>query len=162
MSDADAMPRAARPFLAFVALLRANGFAIAPEQTTAFLAAIALLGPRDPEDIRQAGLATLAPALGERPSDEETVRVQDDRRGEDEPREATQSHRDGRSATRAEALVQRRFGPTARPKPCAGSDARPGRRLPRRRSYRRDARAARRRSSTCAGPCATPRATTAK
>src|SRR5208337_2458595 len=61
VSAADAMPRAARPFLAFVALLRANGFAIAPEGTTAFLAAVALLGPRDPEDIRQAGLATLAP-----------------------------------------------------------------------------------------------------
>ncbi len=61
MSDAGAVPRAVRPLLGFVALLRANGFAIAPDQTTAFLAAIALLGPRDPEDIRQAGLAILAP-----------------------------------------------------------------------------------------------------
>ena len=57
----DALPRAARPFLTFVTLLRLNGFAIAPEQTTAFLSAISLLGPRDPEDIRRAGLATLAP-----------------------------------------------------------------------------------------------------
>ena len=61
MSEADATPRAARPFIDFVSLLRANGFMIAPEQTTAFLAAISLLGPRDPEDIRRAGLATLAP-----------------------------------------------------------------------------------------------------
>jgi len=158
MSAAEALPRAARPFLAFVALLRANGFAIAPEQTTAFLAAIALLGPRDPEDIRQAGLATFAPpperhaaynllfrvhflgqeapALGE-DEDEETVRVRDDRRGDDEPPEATQVNETGEAATRAEALVQRRFGPQGQAEALRrlGRDA--GRRLPRRRSYRR-------------------------
>ena len=39
MSDEPALPRAARVFISFVALLRANGFAVAPEQTTAFLAA---------------------------------------------------------------------------------------------------------------------------
>ena len=61
MSDELQLPRAARIFVSFVALLRANGFAVAPEQTTAFLAAIELLGPRSLEDIRQAGLATLAP-----------------------------------------------------------------------------------------------------
>ncbi len=61
MSDEPKLPRAARVFVAFVGLLRANGFAVAPEQTTAFLAAIELLGPRSLEDIRRAGLATLAP-----------------------------------------------------------------------------------------------------
>ena len=55
------LPRAARIFVSFVALLRANSFAVAPEQTTAFLTAIELLGPRDLGDIRQAALATLAP-----------------------------------------------------------------------------------------------------
>src|SRR4029079_19048256 len=55
------LPRAARVFVSFVALLRVNGFAVAPEQTTTFLAAIELLGPRSLEAIRQAGLATLAP-----------------------------------------------------------------------------------------------------
>ena len=55
------LPRAAQVFISFVALLRANGFAVAPEQTTAFLAAIELLGPRSLEHIRKAGLATLAP-----------------------------------------------------------------------------------------------------
>ncbi len=40
MSEFDPLPRAARPFLGFVSLLRANGFAIAPEQTTSFLSAI--------------------------------------------------------------------------------------------------------------------------
>src|SRR5262249_24090610 len=61
MSALDAAPRAARPFIGFVTLLRANRFLVAPEQTMAFLAAVSLLGPRAPEDIRQAGLATLAP-----------------------------------------------------------------------------------------------------
>ena len=55
------LPRAARVFVSFVTLLRANSFAVAPEQTTAFLTAIELLGPRDLRDIRQAALATLAP-----------------------------------------------------------------------------------------------------
>ena len=35
------LPRAARPFVTFPALLRANGFAVAPEQTAAFLEASA-------------------------------------------------------------------------------------------------------------------------
>ena len=60
MSDELQLPRPVRVFVSFVALLRANGFAVAPEQTTAFLAAIELLGPRSLEAIRQAGLATLA------------------------------------------------------------------------------------------------------
>ena len=46
MSDELQLPRAAGVFVSFVALLRLNGFAVAPEQTTAFLAAIDLLGPR--------------------------------------------------------------------------------------------------------------------
>ncbi len=55
MSDELQLPRAAEIFISFVALLRANGFAVAPEQTTAFLAAIELFGPRSLEHIRQAG-----------------------------------------------------------------------------------------------------------
>jgi uncharacterized protein with von Willebrand factor type A (vWA) domain len=158
MSEADATPRAARPFIDFVSLLRANGFMIAPEQTTTFLAAISLLGPRDPEDIRRAGLATLAPpperhaaynllfrihflgdeapALGEG-EDEETVRVQDDRRGEDEPPEAEEVNEVGEGATRAEALVARRFGPAEASEALRRLGREAGRRLPRRRSYRR-------------------------
>ena len=61
MSTEPHIPRAAYVFITFVALLRANGFAVAPEQTTAFLAAIELLGPQSLEHIRKAGLATLAP-----------------------------------------------------------------------------------------------------
>ena len=52
MSTEPHLPHAARVFISFVALLRANGFAVAPEQTTAFLAAIELLGPRSLDDIR--------------------------------------------------------------------------------------------------------------
>ncbi|KYG24375.1 von Willebrand factor A, partial [Bradyrhizobium sp. AT1] len=61
MSTEPQLPRAARIFVAFVPLLRANGFAVVPEQTTTFLAAIELLGPRTIEHVRQAALATLAP-----------------------------------------------------------------------------------------------------
>ena len=61
MSDELQLPRAISVFVSFVALMRINGFAVAPEQTTAFLAAIELLGPRSLEAIRLAGLATLAP-----------------------------------------------------------------------------------------------------
>ena len=60
MSD-EQLPRAVHVFVSFAALLRVNGFAVAPEQTTAYLAAIELLGPRSMEAIRLAGLATLAP-----------------------------------------------------------------------------------------------------
>lgn len=54
-------PAAARPLIAFPALLRANGFSVAPEQTTSFLAAVDLLGPRSIEHVRKAAVATLAP-----------------------------------------------------------------------------------------------------
>ena len=53
-----ALPNATRPFVAFATLLRANGFAVAPEQTTAFMSAITVLGPRSLDDIRRAARAT--------------------------------------------------------------------------------------------------------
>ena len=56
------LPRAARPFVEFPGLLRTYGFAVAPEQTTTFLAAIELLGPRSIGDIRRA--AVCAALLG--------------------------------------------------------------------------------------------------
>src|SRR3954464_14080940 len=61
MSIESELPRATRVFISFVGLLRTNGFAVAPEQTTSFLAAIQLLGPRSLGDIRQAALPKLAP-----------------------------------------------------------------------------------------------------
>ena len=107
MSDELQLPRAARVFVSFAALLRVNGFAVAPEQTTAFLAAIELLGPRSMEAIRLAGLATLAPPPERRATydrlfdlhflgseavdqagaeDDEVVRLQEEGRGQDVPR----------------------------------------------------------------------------
>jgi uncharacterized protein with von Willebrand factor type A (vWA) domain len=57
------LPRECTPFLDFVHALRRNGFAVSPDQTEAFLAAITLLGPRGMEHIRRAAVATLAPPI---------------------------------------------------------------------------------------------------
>jgi uncharacterized protein len=155
----DALPRAARPFITFVTLLRLNGFAIAPEQTTTFLSAISLLGPRDPEDIRRAGLATLAPpperhgaydtlfrlhflgedapALGDEDDDDDVVRVQEEQRGEDEPPLSEESNESGDAATRGEALVERRFGLSDRDESLRRLAHEAPTRLPRQRAYRR-------------------------
>ena len=158
MNETLQLPRAARAFVSFAALLRANGFAIAPEQTTAFLEAIALLGPRGTDDIRQAGLATLAPPPERRAvydllfrihflgaeeipggegEDDEVVRLQEEGRGDEEPLLADEANRSGETAVRAEALAERRFGPSG-PSDALRRLAReaPGR-LPRRRGHRR-------------------------
>jgi uncharacterized protein with von Willebrand factor type A (vWA) domain len=158
VTEAPQLPRAARAFVSFVALLRANGFAIAPEQTTAFLEAIALLGPRGPEDIRQAGLATLAPPperraaydllfrihflggeeiRGDEGEDEEVMRLQEEGRGDEEPPLADEANESGEMAVRAEALMERRFGPSG-PSDALRRLAREApSRLPRRRGHRR-------------------------
>jgi hypothetical protein len=159
MSEFDPLPRAARPFLTFVSLLRANGFAVAPEQTTAFLSAISLLGPRHPEDIRRAGLAMLAPPperhsaynalfrihflgedapdLGEAEDDDDIVRVQEEQRGDGEPPPSDESNESGEAATRMETLVQRRFGLADRDEALRKLAREAPARLPQRRSYRR-------------------------
>jgi uncharacterized protein with von Willebrand factor type A (vWA) domain len=126
VSEELQLPRAARVFISFVALLRANGFSVAPEQTTAFLAAIELLGPHSIEHIRQAGIATLAPPPERRATydrlfdihfrgseaieraegeDEETVRLQEEGRGEDEPPLSDEANESGLAAARAEAFL---------------------------------------------------------
>ncbi len=158
MSGEPQLPRAARVFISFVALLRANGFAIAPEQTTAFLAAIELLGPRGLEDIRQAGLATLAPPPERRATydrlfdihfrggeemdravteDEEIVRLQEEGRGEDESPLADEANESGLAAARAEAVVERRFAETATSDALRRLSREAPARLPRRRGHRR-------------------------
>jgi len=55
------LPRALVPFLGFAQALRAEGFAVAPEQVQAFVAGTGLLGPRSLRDVRLAARATLAP-----------------------------------------------------------------------------------------------------
>jgi hypothetical protein len=158
MSEEVQLPRAAAVFVSFVALLRANGFAAAPEQTMAFLAAIELLGPRDLDDIRQAGLATLAPPPERRATydrlfdlhflggeemdragaeDEDIVRLQEEGRGEEEPLLADEANESGLSAARAEALVERRFADGAAGDALRRLSREAAARLPRRRGHRR-------------------------
>lgn len=158
MNEELQLPRAARIFVSFVALLRANGFAVAPEQTTAFLAAIELLGPRSLEHIRQAGLATLAPPPERRTTydrlfdihfrgseaieraegeDEDIVRVQEEARGGDEPPLSDEANESGLAAARAEALVERRFANGATGDALRRLSREAPARLPRRLGHRR-------------------------
>jgi uncharacterized protein len=158
VSEELQLPRAARIFISFVALLRANGFSVAPEQTTAFLAAIKLLGPHSLEHIRHAGLATLAPPPERRATydrlfdihfrgseaieraegeDEETVRLQEEGRGEDEPLLADEANESGLVAARAEALVERRFAQPSTSDALRRLSREAPARLPRRRGHRR-------------------------
>lgn len=55
------LPRALVPFMEFAAVLRGSGFAVAPEQTQAFVTAVGLLGPSSLMDIRRAAVATYGP-----------------------------------------------------------------------------------------------------
>jgi uncharacterized protein with von Willebrand factor type A (vWA) domain len=158
VNDELQLPRAARIFVSFAALLRANDFAIAPEQTTAFLAAIELLGPRGLDDIRRAGLVTLAPPPERRATynrlfdihfvgseaidqpgaeDDEVVRLQEEGRGEDEALLADEANESGLAAARAEALVERRFPPNTTSEALRRLSREAPARLPRRRGHRR-------------------------
>ncbi len=151
------LPAAARPLVAFPALLREHGLAVAPEQTIAFLSAVELLGPRSIEHVRKAGAATLAPhpeqrglfdalfdmhflgALAE-PGEEdfaadEEMPVQEDA-GSREVLIGEEVNETGQAATGAEALSVRRLrtpdeSETLRRFARALPDA-----LPRRRGYR--------------------------
>lgn len=62
MSELAILPRPLAPFMAFGQALRASGFAVAPEQLNALIAAVGLLGPRSLRDVRRAAHATLGPA----------------------------------------------------------------------------------------------------
>jgi uncharacterized protein with von Willebrand factor type A (vWA) domain len=125
------LPAAVRPFVAFPALLREHGIAVAPEQTTSFLMAVELLGPRSIADIHKAAVATLAPrpeqrerfdalfdlhflggALAEPGDDdfapEEDISVQEDS-GSREVLLGEEVNETGQAATGAEALSVRRL-----------------------------------------------------
>lgn len=153
------LPAATRPLVGFATLLRGNGFAVAPEQTVAFLSAVDLLGPRSIEDVRRAAAATLAPpherretfdalfdahflgAAGE-PGEDDDFQPDDDMKVEEEGGHqeiliGEEIHETGREATSAEALAVRRLTP-----PDDGETLRRFARdlpeaLPRRRGYRR-------------------------
>ena len=145
-------------FIGFAGLLRRAGFAVAPEQTMAWLAAIELLGPSEIGDIRRAAHATLAPpperfaefdalfdahflgavsaGLELEPTEDEPLRAAEDSSVGPEPMFGDEPRESGAKATSAERLSARRFAP--------GDDgetlrrfarALPGR-VPRRRGYR--------------------------
>ncbi len=151
------LPAAARLFVAFPTLLRGHGFSVAPEQTTSFLMAVELLGPRSIEHIRKAAVATFAPHPEQRdrfdalfdlhflgavaePGDDdfapdEEMAVQEDS-GSREILIGEEVNETGQAATGAEALSVRALKPLdeadtlrrfARALPAA---------LPRRRGYR--------------------------
>ncbi len=145
-------------FVRFTALLRRSGFAVAPEQTMAWLASIELLGPQSIDDIRRAAHATLAPpperfadfdalfdahflgaivpGLEAEPSDEEPMRAAEDTSVGPEPLFGDETRESGAQATAAERLSARRLstgseGETLR----RFARALPAR-MPRRRGYR--------------------------
>ncbi len=154
------LPRAARPFVEFPALLRAHGFAVAPEQTIAFMAGTTLLGPRSLADLRRAARATLAPppermaefdALfsqvfeGEavlapaegRSESEEEVRVRDEGLDILEMPKADEAHQAGEAATAAEALSAQQFTPPGQDELLRRLGREAAGRLPQRRARRR-------------------------
>jgi uncharacterized protein len=160
MTRVPPLPRAAEPFVMFPALLRAHGFAIAPEQTTAFMAGTTLLGPRSLDDVRRAARATLAPpperlpefdALfaaffeGQTiaapteggPESEDEVQVRDEGAGLLEPPDADEINQAGEAATAAESLSSRRFAPLGRDELLRRFAREAAERLPQRRGRRR-------------------------
>ncbi len=153
------LPRAARPFVAFPALLRAHGFAVAPEQTIAFMAGTTLLGPRSIADVRRAARATLSPppermaefdalfshffegevvvAPAEAAASDEEIRVRDEGVDILELPEADETHEAGEAATAAEALSARQFAPPGQDELLRRLGREAASRLPQRRARRR-------------------------
>jgi uncharacterized protein with von Willebrand factor type A (vWA) domain len=145
-------------FLGFTALLRRAGFAVAPEQTMAWLAAIDLLGPQEIGDIRRAAHATLAPqperfaefdalfdahflgAVGtvveSEPSEEEPLRAADESSIGPEPIFGEDTRESGAKATGAERLSARRLAPGEEAETLRRFARALPARVPRRRGYR--------------------------
>jgi uncharacterized protein with von Willebrand factor type A (vWA) domain len=145
-------------FIGFAGLLRRAGFAVAPEQTMAWLAAIELLGPQEIGDIRRAARATLAPPperfaefdalfdahfLGvfgpyaeAEPSDEEPLRAAEDSSVGPEPIFGDETRESGAQATTAERLSARRFTPGQEAETLRRFARALPARVPRRRGYR--------------------------
>lgn len=158
MSAPGELPRAARPFVEFAGILRANGFAVAPEQTENFITAVGVLGPESMQDIRRSAVATLAPpperleefealfrmvflgqtlaAPASSDGEEEELQAFDDRDGAMEPPDAEEQHESGGDAVRAEMLSVRRFATLDEADALRHFRRRAPRDLPKRRSRR--------------------------
>lgn len=132
MIAARALPTVTAPFIHFARLLREQQFPVAPEQVVSFLAAVSTLGPRHMEDIRQAGLATLAPpperigaydalfravfmgdavAVAEGGEEDEEVRVKETGVEQHERNEMLKEEKGGERTSAIEQLASRDFGP---------------------------------------------------
>lgn len=153
------LPQPVVPFIEFSSLLRAHNFSIAPEQTSSFVEAIGLLGPKDMEDIRRAALAMLAipkerqvefdalfraffigqtvAASATTDEDDDEVEAFEPDEGEAEIPEGEEVNETGAEATVAENLSQRGFAELGEDGILAEFARRAPARLPRRKSYRR-------------------------
>jgi uncharacterized protein len=158
MSALTPVPLAVRPLIEFPRFLRPFGFALVPEQTIAFLAAVTLLGPKAFADVRRAAHATLAPPPERRvefdalftaffaggvevsrvagASEGQTV-VKDDRGHSLEPEPAIRTGDGGRTATRVEQLAGRVFSPSGPDAQLKLMVRRAPNLLPRRHAFRR-------------------------
>ena len=152
------LPKGVKPFVDFPALLRAQGFAIAPEQTMGFIEAVGLLGPRSMKDIYQASRALLGPSperldefdalfraffFGQTlkapaPSDDEDdeLRVQDDGDSLIEP-DIGDLQESGQQAAASEILNLRDFAPSDEAAILRRFRRAAPKALPKRRAYRR-------------------------
>ena len=156
MTDPRPLPRAAEPFVRFSAVLRTHGFSVGPDQTIGFLEAIELLGPRNVEDIRRAGIAMLAipkdrqdefdalfrayflgmTAPGAVEAEDETVSAHEPT-GASEERDAVEPDAEtGEEATAVERLSRREFAEEDPSSVLARFQRLAPVRLPRRLSYR--------------------------
>jgi len=154
------LPRGAKPFVDFPGLMRAHGFAVAPEQTVGFIEAIGLLGPRAIDDIYRAARAMLGPQperlpefdalfrtffLGqtlEAPAfsdddDDQDLRVQDDGDSLIDTPEAEEPNESGQQAATGEVLNVRRFAAVDEATVLRRFRRAAPARLPQRRAYRR-------------------------
>jgi hypothetical protein len=145
-------------FVGFAGLLRRAGFAVAPEQTMAWLAAIELLGPQEIGDVRRAARATLAPPperfaefdalfdahflgvfgshLESEPSEDEPIRAAEDSSVGPEPIFGDETRESGAKATAAERLSARRLAPGEEGETLRRFARALPARAPRRRGYR--------------------------
>ncbi len=157
MGPAD-LPLAARSLAAFPAFLRDFGFAVASDQTVAFMAAVGLLGPRHMADIHRAAHATLAPpperqgefdtlfraffwgdaeVLPGVGGDEGVTIVKDDRGGASTAPEARRFGESGKAASAQEILAGHRFRALTDNERWRRFMRHAPARLPRRRAFRR-------------------------
>ena len=156
MTEPRPLPRAAEPFVGFAAVLRAHGFSVGPDQTIGFLEAIELLGPRDVEDVRRAGIAMLAipkdrqdefdalfrahflgmTAPGAAEAEDETVSAHEPTGAREERDAADPDAETGHEATAIERLSRREFTEEDTSSALARLRRLAPSRLPRRLSYR--------------------------